>query len=239
MTDTLAARDFILDFLRSELIGPSQSPADIQPNGEEILRPQDPPRQRYGAGVLFPMKAQVPSQDDTAEDEETELSAGSPEHGDILQEVENGSSRGGHTESIPETEHDVNLANQYLPSAMGLSVLVEVPDTLRVEVSAAKYEQGDPVQLTSGRQGRRNWLRQPIERTIEFTAAQLIGIESVSLEEPVLEVDGQQALVLHVVSRPDLEAKGGGSSHSLSSTALSQVPRRPAIPNVSSSADFP
>ncbi|MCY4652650.1 MAG: helicase-related protein [Dehalococcoidia bacterium] len=207
MTDTLSARDFILDFLRSELVGPSQSPADTQPNGEEILRPQDPPRQRYGAGVLFPMKAQVPSQDETAEDEVPELSADSPDHGEILEDVEQGSSRGGDIESIPETEHDVNLANQYLPSAMGLSVLVEVPDVLRVKVSAAKYEQGDTVQLTSVRQGRRNWLRQPIERTIDFATAQLIGIGSVRLEEPVLEIDGQQVLVLHVVSRPYKEAK--------------------------------
>ena len=61
MSETLATRDFILDFLRKELIGPSPLPPNVQPDGEEILRPQDPPRQRYSAGVLFPMKSRVPS----------------------------------------------------------------------------------------------------------------------------------------------------------------------------------
>src|ERR1035437_4525085 len=47
----------ILDFLRRELIGPDPGLPAQQLNKEEILRPQDPPRLRYSAGVLFPKKA--------------------------------------------------------------------------------------------------------------------------------------------------------------------------------------
>ena len=52
-------RSEIVDFLRRELIGPDPGFPAQQLNREEILRPQDPPRLRYSAGVLFPRKAEV------------------------------------------------------------------------------------------------------------------------------------------------------------------------------------
>jgi hypothetical protein len=47
-------RDFVVDWLRKELVGPAPGYPMVQLNGEEILRPQDPPRYRYGCGILFP-----------------------------------------------------------------------------------------------------------------------------------------------------------------------------------------
>ena len=46
MNEALRARDFIVDFLRREIVGPSPGYPAIQINREEILRAQDPPRQR-------------------------------------------------------------------------------------------------------------------------------------------------------------------------------------------------
>lgn len=54
MNEALRAREFIVDFLRKEIVGPSPGYPAVQTNREEILRAQDPPRQRYGAGILFP-----------------------------------------------------------------------------------------------------------------------------------------------------------------------------------------
>src|ERR1700693_855206 len=54
-----SVRSEIVDFLHRELIGPDPGLPAQQLNREEILRPQDPPRLRYSAGVLFPMKAAV------------------------------------------------------------------------------------------------------------------------------------------------------------------------------------
>ena len=54
MNEALRAREFIVDFLRKEIVGPSSGYPAVQTNREEILRAQDPPRQRYGAGILFP-----------------------------------------------------------------------------------------------------------------------------------------------------------------------------------------
>ena len=143
MSETLKARDFIVDFLRRELIGPSPGHPAVQIDGEEILRPQDPPRQRYGAGILFPMRARVISQDETAEGEDVTGDAESPEQDEIV-----ASQEGAETEPVettpgeipPETDRDVTLANEFLPSAMGLTALVEVPERLLVDVSAGVYE---------------------------------------------------------------------------------------------------
>ncbi len=46
-------RDEILKFIRRELIGPDPVKPHMQENGEEILL-NEPPRLRYGAGILFP-----------------------------------------------------------------------------------------------------------------------------------------------------------------------------------------
>src|SRR5947209_20574308 len=62
-------RDEIVDFLRRELIGPDPGFPAQQLNREEILRPQDPPRLRYSAGVLFPRKAPVAQAENSTEAE--------------------------------------------------------------------------------------------------------------------------------------------------------------------------
>ena len=201
MTDTLATRDFILDFLRRELVGPAPLPPDVQVNGEEILRPQDPPRQRYGAGILFPRRAQVPSHEETATDEEDKTYADSPDDAGILESSIDDDSSGG-SDSGPETDQEVNLANQFLPSAMGLSALVEIPNRLQIEISAAIYRQNDADKSESRRTGRKPWLRQPVNVTIEFQSTELLGDGIVSLERPAVSVDGGSALVLHLISRP-------------------------------------
>ena len=46
-------RDDILKYIKRELIGPDPVKPHIQENGEEILL-NEPPRLRYGAGILFP-----------------------------------------------------------------------------------------------------------------------------------------------------------------------------------------
>ena len=142
MSETLEARDYIVDFLREELVGPSPGHPAVQIDGEEILRPQDPPRQRYGAGILFPMRAEVLSLDATAEGEDVSGDADSPEQDEIVANQD-----GAETEPVetdpsdtpPDTDRDVTLANEFLPSAMGLTALVELPECLRVDVSAGIY----------------------------------------------------------------------------------------------------
>ena len=217
MSEALKARDFIVDFLRGELVGPSPGHPAVQLDGQEILRPQDPPRQRYGAGVLFPMKAQVLSQDETTDGEDVTGDAQSPVSDEIVESRASAETEPDETnpgEIPPDTDRDVTLANEFLPSAMGLTALVEVPDRLRVDVSVAIYRHEElRWKKRRDKDGQeyfpKAWWRRPIEHSVHLTSAQLLGDGTVTDEEPVLEENGEPALVLHVVSRPPTESRPG------------------------------
>ena len=80
MSNTAQVRSDIVGFVRRELIGPDPRPEHAHLNsGEEILRPQDPPRLRYSAGVLFPGTARVELQNNAASDEVESAESGPPE----------------------------------------------------------------------------------------------------------------------------------------------------------------
>ena len=210
MSETLEAREFILEFLRKELIGPAPGFPAVQLDGEEILRAQDPPRQRFSAGVLFPMKSRVLRQDETGEEEEASQDADSPEPDQIIGDSStDGSLEGTEVspgESPPDTDRDVTLANEFLPSAMGLSALLEVPECLRVNVKAGIYLheefKWDPrIRRDVSKPYSKGWWRRPVERSLELSSDELLGDGTVALEKSVFEENGQTVLALHVVSR--------------------------------------
>ena len=214
MSETLDARNFIVDFLRRELVGPSPGHPAVQIDGEEILRPQDPPRQRYGAGVLFPMRAQVSSQDETAAGEDVTGDADSPDPDEIVESQGGAESEADEInpgEIPPDTDRDVTLANEFLPSAMGLTALLEVPVRLLVDVSAGIYKHEElEWETRRDKDGReyfpKAWWRRLIDRPVDLTSAELLGDGTVILEKPVFEENGKPALALHVVSRPHAQS---------------------------------
>ena len=209
--ETLTAHEFVVDFLRKELVGPAPGYPAIQLNGEEILRAQDPPRHRYGAGILFPSRIQLENLEATVEDEEN------LEDSDALneipwtgQDIKNSDYTGeevSRTEVQPETDSDVTLANEFLPSAMGLSALIEMPERLTVDVSAGIYTrkelQGkeEPASVT-GKSSNKAWWRKPVTRSIDLFSEELLSSSTTTIEKTVFEKDGKACLSLNVVSRP-------------------------------------
>ena len=240
MSETLEARDFIVDFLRRELVGPSPGYPAVQIDKQEILRAQDPPRQRYCAGILFPTRSQVVSQNYTGKDEVATQNAESPEPDPIVEdfaasepperiEVSPG-------ESPPETDRDVTLANELLPSAMGLSALLEVPERLRVEVQAAIYLneelRWDTRAVRDPKEPyQKGWWRRPVGRHLELSAEELLGNATVRLERPVFEDDGQTALALHVVSRPHEQSAESGRTRLITLTLVNRRQRERRTPD--------
>lgn len=219
MKENLAARNFILDFLRKELVGPWPVPPNVQPNGEEILRPQDPPRQRYGAGVLFPIRTSVPSHDESADDEDFDSHADSPADDGIVKSPTQDPNRSD-DEDTPDTDQELNLANQYLPSAMGISALVELPQRLRIGVSVATYSQESLTQSDGEALPDNSWFRRPFECTIEFDASELAGPNVVTANKPVLTVNGCPTLEVHAISRPH---KGSTTTRLLTITLVNRI----------------
>lgn len=203
MTDAAAVRSAIVEFLRRELIGPDPRPEHQHLNeGDEVLRPQDPPRLRYSAGVLFPRKACVVDQENAAADEVTTAESGPPE-GDEPEDV---TPSGGTGDAESTTEHEVNRANEYLPSAMGLTALVRLPRRLKVTARAALYEKKAVPGL--GRQDKAgNWLPHHYRKAIspppvEIDCAQLAPAKHFTLTVDLPTGSPDLKLAFHIYSRP-------------------------------------
>jgi hypothetical protein len=202
-------RQHIVDFLRREIVGPDPGFPAMQLNREEVLRAQDPPRLRYGAGVLFPLRASVDLQDDTDPEEVSGAVADSPTDGGILETEEHGARALSKAvgEAPPETDYEVNRANDFLPSAMGLSALVRMPRRLRVRVSAGRYERQElSGQGWTDRNGKFHkdtaWWRIPVEGELLFDCAALVGPGYIATELPVAVNGIETGLHVHVLSRP-------------------------------------
>jgi hypothetical protein len=218
-------RGEIVDFLRRELIGPDPGLPAQQLDGEEILRPQDPPRLRYSAGVLFPRKAAV-AVAETATEAETDVEDSAVSEGEDLENEDTGvgdpraDARG---EGEVPTDQEVNRANEYLPSAMGISALLRLPVSLKIRITAAAYIRERITGLgRPDKDGRwqEHWLRRPIECTLDIECADFKAAKPVVRQYPVGNGDADTLLVLHVFSRPHVRAQNPDSDRIVTFTLL-------------------
>lgn len=229
MTDTshrnaAAVRKILEEQLRAELLGPEPVPEQWKTfHHDEILAPQDNPKQRYSAGVLFPRKAVAESADD-ADDETTLIAtpADAPDPREAMHDVEDQDSFQNDFINRPPSEveelgehnpheQEVNRANEFLPSAMGLSCLMQVPKRLLIKVSASYYVAktveglGEPDRRTGKLQAHH--FRHAIDDVVEIDGQLLLAEERVVLrpeEHSFLMVKtGQEVsrLAVHIFSR--------------------------------------
>lgn len=162
MKEHLDLRLHIVDTLRRELVGPQAE--------DEILS-GDGPLQRYGAGVLFPINAQP------------EFDAGETEEEGSSDTIKSPTSD---TKGVgvlkPSKEDDgaglidgeVNLANQFMPSAMGLTVFSDLSEGLQIKCNYATYKKSLSVETATSSSG---WKRHPIsneEGLVFFNANELL-----------------------------------------------------------------
>jgi len=193
--DHVANRDFLIEQLRRELVGPSPegpevdvsghpipieagrlyAPCKQKATGEEILV-RDSPTRRYGIGVLFPPRAPL---DETG----TPTSEPGDEEGPPIVTIDEGGSA--ESDEIAQfgaaedsDEFDLSMANAYQPSSIGVSFLAELPEqsTLTVSVRGGRYFRKSAVEVgDDGRHSERDWwLRQPVSFSAEFPSADLL-----------------------------------------------------------------
>lgn len=203
-------REFSVDFLRRELVGPDPIAPDIQANGEEILT-GDPPRLRYGAGILFPKSAPAETSTDVSPAEAAgiaEAISTVPFEDTQKEEVTSAGGDGAvdADKSEPVGDETVALANAYLPSAMGFSCLVEIPvGGLTVEVEAGRYQKVRASYTNKKGEVKPtdHYHRAQITQSITLSEDDLSGAGTVQDRKPVKRGDGTATgLEVRWVSRP-------------------------------------
>ena len=206
---TTKVREEIVEYLRRELVGPAPGFPAIQLNHEEMLRSQDPPRLRYSLGILFPLKSERTIQQDIAEKDIREADTDAAEEAGGVSDTDGPElpDSGNAADQQPETNYDLNLANQYLPSAMGVSALVSIPGgRLVAKVETARYEKAEIDGFGRGKSKNGStswaWLRKPLVRIVTFDASELLGKATVCLEKQVVTDVPDCKLMVSVVSRP-------------------------------------
>lgn len=158
-------RDEILKFIKRELIGPDPVKPHIQQNGEEIVFPI-PPRQRYGAGILFPHSATYNKAEANSKDEEKMIAdsvkQADESNDDPIKSEENKTS----SDVAEDFEEEIGLANNFLPSAIGFSCFTIIPSSgFRIQIHAGVYLAGDYTYLRNENPvSTRAYYRSPINQ---------------------------------------------------------------------------
>ena len=213
-------RDQIIDFLRAELIGPDPIPPDVQDNGEEILI-TDPPRLRYGAGVLFPQGVSTEKSEDVESSEDTGFEVEiEKEETDI--DVKDDSKIRETTED-QSAEEITSLTNSYLPSAIGFSCMTTLPNAgFLVEVKAGTYHEEPREYITRNGEMRkgRQWLRTLLKCVLEVPSSELDGEDIRIWSESVKNNKGEDVnLQVQILSR-SRQSGDDGKSRRLLTVAL-------------------
>jgi hypothetical protein len=223
INNTAQVRSDIVEFLKRELIGPDPRPEFAHLNsGEEILRPQDPPRLRYSAGVLFPGTVHVESQDNATSDEVETAESGPPDG----EETEDNTTAGGNDADIGDTtEHEVNRANEFLPSAMGLTALVRLAKRLKVTVRAGCYKRlAQPDLGKTDKDGNwqpHHWRRAITPKPLEIDCSILLPTKKLTKE--FLITNEYPDLKFHIYSRPYAHAEYASTDRIVTFTMINRT----------------
>ena len=208
-------RKQLIDFLKKELTGPDPIPPFVQENGEEILN--EPPRLRYSAGILFPQSSGIEDVDKNDEQEQDLLS----NQLELEEEVFSGSdsgresrSGGDYNDAHDSTDEMLNLANLFLPSAMGFSCFLNIPENgFNIRVSAGRYS---TIEFScTDKNGnifpRQGYFREAIKESVNISRQELPTKDKRSCEFPVLKNSKATNLVIDIRNRTSKSQWGGSN----------------------------
>jgi len=190
----------LVDNFKREIFGP----VEIDEQNEEL---SVSPFQKYGVGVLFPQKCSVDienSDSDSDGDEKDDLLLESSEDQISIDAKSSSLIK----DDVPEGQA-LNLANEYNPSALGITFKMNNSKGLLIEVSAGKYEAFD-VEIPNPKAGtlRLDGSEQPTvfknkkyKRNAISHVLKLEFPESISFVQDIQVPDTSGMLTLHCKSR--------------------------------------
>lgn len=204
--DHASFRDALVDRLIRQVFGPLPDAAPEEQS--EVLTIS--PLQLYATGVLFPQKVRQETLEDssdvpTATEEEVLLEEQDPI------KIDEGKRSGGSSDagSWSDEQEPLNLANEFSPSAVGISFRLKTPAELIANISYGTYE---PTKITEahrragdvGMDGRpfpatreiQAWKRIPHSRQLPLEIGKNAGLQ------PPIKIDDDGNLTLRITIRP-------------------------------------
>jgi len=213
-------RDNILGYVKRELIGPDPIEPHVQENGEEILI-NEPPRLRYGAGVLFPKASTIEEIDSTNPDEDEMLDQAEEDENGIDDPVQT-TDKDTAADVGEDFEEEIGLANSFLPSALGFSCFSKAPtEGYRVVVKAAAYELRDYTYKKNDEQTvtRRGYYRVPFDQELNIASYEVPTDSGTSIDKYLVDKDNKE-LSLKLNIRNRTHSKNAEGVHLLTFTLI-------------------
>ena len=159
--NSLDANHFLTEEITKNLLGPSED--------REIL--SQSPKQSYLAGVLYPQKA---INDEIIDDEEDDTSLVEETYQAKKFETNNNvdltSSGENYDLDSADNEKNLDLTNELKPSAMGISVCINLPEVLVISLkNIGQYFSEDKVIEHETDKPKKEFIRKNINLDLEFT----------------------------------------------------------------------
>lgn len=204
-------RNKLLEFLKIELIGPDPNAIFKQENNEEILIIS--PRDRYITGVLYPQGSNEQEQEKPKEDELAVSEDEQPQSPDVGKSIDDGNTHVNPNDADDVNDDMVNLANAYLPSAMGITCLLKNSENgLKIKVSAGRYRFDKfMIKNKDGEDEQKNgYHREPLDSEILLMPSDLPTRGSPYIKREIVKDNEPTGLELHIINRSysSMDAEG-------------------------------
>jgi hypothetical protein len=134
MNSSSKVREFYEEFIRSYMIGPGKT-TDGKWDLEELLNSNMKPMRVYASGIVFPQKLKIESDANL----EAANTGGEKSAIDDNQDVINKKRFGRESSSAQQDDFEANRANDYKPSALGISCIIEPIPGIIIQIKGATY----------------------------------------------------------------------------------------------------
>jgi hypothetical protein len=216
MNSSSKVRDFYEEFIRSYMIGPGKL-EDGKWDVEEVLDPNMKPMRLYAAGIIFPKQLKI----------EKDESLEAAQSGAVQEEqTRNGGTTkkqvGRESSTAAQDDFEANRANDFKPSAVGISCVIEPTPGMKVLVSGATYS---TVTITTpDGKNAKSFKRTPFDWTLELSEAhfkKLLKDRVLDKPVPVAVKSATAKASIHIYLRdPGQQAKDAVSSAMLLTVTL-------------------
>lgn len=197
-------RDDILKYIKRELIGPDPVKPHIQENGEEIIFPI-PPRQRYGAGILFPKAMTYSNTDSNSLSEQSDIDKALKDFQENEEDPVKSEEKETTAKDTEEIEEEIGLANSFLPSAVGFSCFSKIPkDGFKVNVNAGSYVHKDYTYIDDKGNTKdiKAYYRISLDQEFILKPEEIPVLSGKSIDKVLIDKDGKEiSLKLNIRNR--------------------------------------